>query len=80
MGSVAENVIFIGQKPFLNYVTGVVMQFTTKNVDEVSIKARGKFIWRAVDVAEVTRKRRGKMFTFDSALALLHTDVVKTVP
>lgn len=41
----------------MNYVTGVVMQFTTKNAPEVVIKARGKFISRAVDVAEVAAKR-----------------------
>ena len=41
----------------MNYVTGVVMQFTTKNASEVTIKARGKFISRAVDVAEVACKR-----------------------
>ena len=41
----------------MNYVTGVVMQFTTKNAAEVTIKARGKFISRAVDVAEVATKR-----------------------
>ncbi|MBI2549152.1 DNA-binding protein Alba [Candidatus Woesearchaeota archaeon] len=52
-----DNSIFIGGKPFMNYVTGVVMQFTTKNADEVFIKARGKFISRAVDVAEVAVKR-----------------------
>ncbi len=52
-----ENSVFIGNKPFMNYVTGVVMQFTTKNADEVIIKARGKFISRAVDVAEVASKR-----------------------
>jgi archaea-specific DNA-binding protein len=52
-----DNSIFIGNKPFMNYVTGVVMQFTTKGSDEVIIKARGKFISRAVDVAEVVRKR-----------------------
>ena len=52
-----DNSIFIGGKPFMNYVTGVVMQFTTKNAPEVIIKARGKFISRAVDVAEVTSKR-----------------------
>ena len=33
------------------------MQFTTQNSDEVVIKARGKFISRAVDVAEVSSKR-----------------------
>lgn len=52
-----DNSIFIGGKPFMNYVTGVVMQFTTKNADEVLVKARGKFISRAVDVAEVATKR-----------------------
>ena len=52
-----DNNIFIGGKPFMNYVTGVVMQFTTKNAPEVVVKARGKFISRAVDVAEVSVKR-----------------------
>ncbi len=52
-----DNNIFIGGKPFMNYVTGVVMQFTTKNADEVIIKARGRFISRAVDVSEVASKR-----------------------
>ncbi len=52
-----DNSIFVGGKPFMNYVTGVVMQFTTKNADEVIVKARGKFISRAVDVAEVAAKR-----------------------
>ncbi|MDP2749700.1 MAG: DNA-binding protein Alba [Nanoarchaeota archaeon] len=53
----ADNSIFIGNKPFMNYVTGVVMQFTTKNAEEVIVKARGKFISRAVDVSEVAAKR-----------------------
>jgi DNA-binding protein len=52
-----DNSVFIGGKPFMNYVTGVVMQFTTKNSENVIIKARGKFISRAVDVAEVSAKR-----------------------
>jgi len=33
------------------------MQFTTQGAGEVMIKARGKFIARAVDVAEVAAKR-----------------------
>lgn len=52
-----DNSIFVGGKPFMNYVTGVVMQITTKNAPEVIVKARGKFISRAVDVAEVASKR-----------------------
>lgn len=38
-------------------MTGVVMQFTTQNASEVTIRARGKFISRCVDVAEVASKR-----------------------
>jgi len=33
------------------------MQFTTQGADEVVIKARGKFIARAVDISEVSSKR-----------------------
>lgn len=54
---IGDNSIFVGNKPFMNYVTGVVMQFTTKDAEEVIVKARGKFISRAVDVAEVASKR-----------------------
>ena|SRR3989338_484842 len=63
MGSIAKLCFnyatqhFIGEKPFMNYVTGVVMQFTTRGASEVIIKARGKFISRAVDVALVAEKR-----------------------
>ena len=53
----SDNSVFIGPKPFMNYVTGVVMQFTTKGSNEVVVRARGKFISRAVDVAEVVEKR-----------------------
>lgn len=57
MGVNNDNSIFVGAKPFMNYVTGVVMQFTTKDAKEVIVKARGKFISRAVDVSEVAAKR-----------------------
>ena len=52
-----DNSIFIGNKPFMNYVTSVVVQFTTKGAKEVIVKARGKFISRAVDISEVAMKR-----------------------
>ena len=51
-----DNTIFIGIKPFMNYVTGVVMQFKNKGQDEVIVSARGKFISKAVDVVEVARR------------------------
>jgi archaea-specific DNA-binding protein len=52
-----DNIIFIGGKPFMNYVTGVVVQFNTNNASEVVIKSRGKFISKAVDVAEVSKRK-----------------------
>jgi len=52
-----DYIVYIGGKPFMNYVTGVVMQFTTQNAKEVVVKSRGKFISRAVDIAEVATKR-----------------------
>jgi DNA-binding protein len=51
-----DSVVFIGKKPFMNYVTGVVMQFNS-GAKRVTVKARGKYISRAVDVAEVVRNR-----------------------
>ncbi len=52
-----DNIIFIGKKPFMNYVTAVMMQFKNNNVDEVLIRARGKSITKAVDVALVAVER-----------------------
>ena len=51
-----EHSIFIGSKPFMNYVTGVVIQFNS-GAKEVAVKARGKFISKGVDVAEVARRK-----------------------
>jgi len=51
-----EHSIFIGGKPFMNYVTGVVIQFN-KGANKVTVKARGKFISKGVDVAEVARRK-----------------------
>ena len=51
-----DNTIFVGVKPFMNYVTGVVMQFQNKGQKEVMVSARGKFISKAVDIVEVARR------------------------
>ena len=51
-----DNIIFVGIKPFMNYVTGVVMQFQNKGQNEVIVSARGKFISKAVDIVEVARR------------------------
>ncbi len=51
-----ENTVFIGNKPPMNYVLAVVTQINTGS-GEVAIKARGRAISRAVDVAEIVRRR-----------------------
>lgn len=53
---VADNVVFIGKKPSMAYVLGVITQFTNGQ-PEVHIKARGRAISRAVDVAEIVKRR-----------------------
>lgn len=52
----AENVVFIGIKPVMNYVLAVITQFN-QGVGDITLKARGKAISRAVDVAEIVRNR-----------------------
>lgn len=51
-----DNVVLVGKKPAMSYVMAVVTQFSG-GARDVDIKARGRSISRAVDVAEVSRKR-----------------------
>ena len=51
-----ESVVFVGSKPLMSYITACVTQLN-RNPEEVVIKARGRAISRAVDVAEVLRNR-----------------------
>jgi DNA-binding protein len=52
----APNTVLIGKKPAMNYVLACLTLFQN-GINEVHIKARGKAISTAVDVAEITRKR-----------------------
>lgn len=51
-----DAVIFIGDKPVMNYVLAVMTQFN-RPISSVILKARGRAISRAVDTAEITRNR-----------------------
>jgi DNA-binding protein len=51
-----ENIVFVGNKPVMNYVLAVITQFNN-GAEEVAIKARGKAISRAVDTAEIALNR-----------------------
>jgi archaea-specific DNA-binding protein len=48
--------VLIGKKPIMNYVLACIT-FFHGGAKEVSIKARGRSISRAIDVAEVVRRR-----------------------
>ena len=50
------SIVYIGKKPTMNYVLAVVTQFNSGS-GEVTVKARGRSISRAVDVAEIVRNR-----------------------
>ncbi len=50
------NVVLIGKKPVMNYVLACIT-FFHGGAKEVNIKARGKAISRAIDVAEVVRRK-----------------------
>lgn len=64
-----ENTVYIGKKETMAYVMAVVNQFNNGS-DEVFIKARGRAISKAVDVAEITKNR----FLSESEIKDIETD------
>lgn len=51
-----DNVVFVGKKDTMSYIFAVMTQFNN-GASEVIIKARGRAISRAVDVAERVRNQ-----------------------
>lgn len=51
-----DNVVFVGKKGTMSYVLAVVTQMN-QGANIVQIKARGKAISRAVDVAEIVKNK-----------------------
>ncbi len=51
-----DNTVYVGSKPAMSYVLAVVTQFS-EGQETVHVKARGKAISRAVDVAEMVRRK-----------------------
>jgi archaea-specific DNA-binding protein len=54
-----SNEILIGKKPLMTYVTATLVQLA--NEPTVLVKARGRSITRAVDVAQIIVKRMGNI-------------------
>ena len=51
-----DNVVFVGKKPSMSYVLAAVTQLGAGQ-KEIHIKARGKAISKAVDVAEIDKNK-----------------------
>ena len=51
-----NNAVLVGTKPVMNYVLACITLFHSGE-KEISVKARGQSISRAIDVAEVVRRR-----------------------
>lgn len=70
-----DNTVYVGSKPAMSYVLAVVTQFNEGH-DTVHIKARGKAISRAVDVAEMVKRK----FVEDSEVddITIDTDQIET--
>ena len=52
-----SNVVYIGRKPTMSYVLAIITSLSGSDAKEVTLKARGRAITTAVDVAEITRRR-----------------------
>ncbi len=56
MAEKEDNIVYVGKKNIMGYVLAVVTQFNN-GAEAVEIKARGKTISKAVDIAEIVRNR-----------------------
>lgn len=70
-----DNIVFVGNKPVMNYVLAVVTQFNN-GAAEVIVKARGKAISRAVDTTEIALNRF--LQDVDKKSIITSTEVVDT--
>ncbi len=52
-----ENIVFVGSKPPMSYVLAIITNLSASDAKEITLKARGRAISTAVDVAEIARNR-----------------------
>ena len=64
----SHNVVLIGKKPIMNYVTACITFFNSGE-NQVVVKARGRAISRAVDTVELLRR------AFVKNLEIKHIDI-----
>jgi len=49
--------VFIGRKPAMSYVLAIITSLSGGSSKDITLKARGRAITTAVDVAEIVRSR-----------------------
>ncbi len=52
-----QNTVYVGSKPAMSYVLAVITSYNSSNTKDVTLKARGRSIKTAVDVAEIVKRR-----------------------
>ena len=60
MSSDTKDIIFIGKKPLMTYVTTAIIQLAT--LPEVTLKARGQTMGFAIDIAQIIIRKTGTAF------------------
>jgi DNA-binding protein len=61
-------IVYVGRKPPMSYVLAVITSLSSSNAKGVTLKARGRAISTAVDVAEITKRRFVKDLKVDKIL------------
>ena len=51
------NTVYIGRRPTMNYVLAVITSYNSSDIKDVTLKARGRSMKTAVDVAEIVKRR-----------------------
>jgi DNA-binding protein len=52
-----QNTVYVGSKPAMSYVLAVITSYNSSDAKDVTLKARGRSIKTAVDVAEIVKRR-----------------------
>ena len=64
--NVPSNVVYIGRNPPMSYVLAILTAFGNPKTGNVVLKARGRAITTAVDVAEISKRRFMKELSVDT--------------
>jgi DNA-binding protein len=52
-----QNTVYVGNKPAMSYVLAVITSYNSSDTKDVTLKARGRSMKTAVDVAEIVKRK-----------------------